>query len=129
MPISDRAPAREALESILHVIDSQQETASLDDMKASLTHKVLCLTAPMTSHAPATNLTVAALRQIYHHLDDRELAAVAQKWRDALRMAERQSTMPRDYSELFETTTPPTKLCLLPAKGCPDIVVVRSSFR
>jgi hypothetical protein len=82
MTIPDHPPAREALESILHVIDSQQETASLDDMKASLTHKVLCLAALMTCHAPATDLTVTALRQIYHRLDDRELAAVAQKWRE-----------------------------------------------
>jgi hypothetical protein len=78
----DRGPARDALETILHVIDSQQETASLDDMKASLTHKILCLAALMTCHAPATDLTGAALRQIYHRLDDRELAAVAQKWKE-----------------------------------------------
>ncbi|KAF3044655.1 hypothetical protein E8E12_007674 [Didymella heteroderae] len=79
---SDRAPAREALESILDVMESQRETASLDDMKASLTHKVMCLAALMTCHAPATDLTVAALRQIYQRLGDRELAAVAQKWNE-----------------------------------------------
>ena len=78
----DREPAREALETILHVIDSQQATASLDDMKASLTHKIMCLAALMICHAPATDLTVTALRQIYHRLDNRELAAVAQKWKE-----------------------------------------------
>lgn len=63
-------------------MDTQQETASWDDMKASLTHKVMCLAALMTCHAPATDLTVSALRQIYHRLDDRELTAVAQKWKE-----------------------------------------------
>lgn len=82
MTIADHISAREALEIILHVIDTRQETASLDDMKASLTHKVLCLAALMICHAPATDLTVAALRQIYHSLDDRELSAVAQKWKE-----------------------------------------------
>lgn len=81
--IPDCTSAREALESILHVIDSQREPESLDDMKASLANKVLCLAALMACHAPATDLTVVALRQIYHRLDDRELAAVAQKWKES----------------------------------------------
>lgn len=76
MKIPDRAPAQGALESIVYATDAQQETASWDNMKASLTHKVMCLTS-MTCHAPAAGLTVAALRQIYHRLDDRKLTAVA----------------------------------------------------
>lgn len=78
----DRTSAREALENILSIMDTQQEEVSLHDIKASLTHKVMCLAALMTCHAPATDLTVVALRQIYHRLDDRELANIAQKWKE-----------------------------------------------
>lgn len=82
MTTPDRAPAREALESILHIMDTQQEESSLSDMKATLAHKVMCLAALMTCHAPATDLSVAALRQIYRRMDDRELATIAQKWKE-----------------------------------------------
>lgn len=81
--VPDRAPARETLENLLSIISTPQDDASLRDTKASLTHKVMCLAALMVCHAPATDLTVAALRQIYHRLDNRELSIIAQKWRES----------------------------------------------
>lgn len=81
--ISDCAPARETLESLLSTMDAPQDDASLYDLKASLTHKVMCLAALMICHAPATDLTVAALRQVYRRLDDHELSNIAQKWKES----------------------------------------------
>lgn len=81
--IPDRSPARATLESLLQIMDSQQEGNSLHDMKAALTHKVICLAGLMICHAPATDFTKAALWQIYHRLDDRKLSSIAQKWKES----------------------------------------------
>ncbi|KAL1611040.1 hypothetical protein SLS59_000677 [Nothophoma quercina] len=75
--------ARETLESLLSTMDAPQDDASLYDLKASLTHRVMCLAALMICHAPATDLTVAALRQMYRRLDDHELSNIAQKWKES----------------------------------------------
>lgn len=82
IPAVDPKSAKEALEHILSIIESQQEETP-DDAKASLTHKVMCLAALMTSHAPSTDLTTAALRQIYNRLDDHELSNIAQNWKES----------------------------------------------
>lgn len=98
--LPDRLLARETLQNLLAIIDAQQDEASLYDMKASLTHKVMCLAALMTCHAPATDLTVVALRQIYHHLDDHELSVIAEKWREC---PEQGRTTVYYAARLFET--------------------------
>lgn len=79
----DSKPAREVLGQILATMETQQIDYHHNDAKASLTHKAMCLAALMSCRAPSTDLTVAALRQIYHRLDDPELSTIATKWRES----------------------------------------------
>jgi len=79
----DSKPAREVLGQILATMETQQIDCHHNDAKASLTHKAMCLAALMSCHAPSTDLTVVALRQIYHRLDDPDLSTIATKWRES----------------------------------------------
>ncbi|KAJ4988392.1 C2H2 type zinc finger domain protein [Stagonosporopsis vannaccii] len=80
---ADSISAREALKQILAALETQQNDGLQHDAKASLNHRVMCLAALMTCHAPATDLTVAALRQIYQRLDDPELSKMTKNWRES----------------------------------------------
>lgn len=81
--VQDSNPAREALGQLLDFMKPQADEGVHSNAKASLTHKAMCLAALMTSYAPATDLTAAALRQIYHRLDDHELSNIAQAWKES----------------------------------------------
>lgn len=79
---TNNAHAKECLESLLSVLNEQQDIP-VDDLKAFMVHKAICLTALMIGFSPAVDVTKVALSRIYNQMTDQELTHMAQTWKEA----------------------------------------------
>ncbi|KAH6618441.1 fungal-specific transcription factor domain-containing protein [Boeremia exigua] len=97
--IADSAHAKRCLESFLSALNEQQDI-SVDDLKASMVHKAICLTALMIGSSPGVDVTKVALSRIYRQMTDEELSHMSQAWREAPHQG-REAVFHAGY--LFET--------------------------
>ncbi|CAI9629304.1 unnamed protein product [Alternaria burnsii] len=79
--VSDQAQAKQVLESLLSLLKEDQDV-SMDNLKASIVHKAICLTALLIGLSPALDLTKIALSCVYNQMTDQELSHIAKVWRE-----------------------------------------------
>ncbi|CAJ0547385.1 Ff.00g041390.m01.CDS01 [Fusarium sp. VM40] len=79
----DKLKASNVLTEFLALIENDQAEQSLDEVKASTTHKIMALTALMTHHTPIQNPLPTVVRYIYGKLDDSHREQIRNRWRSA----------------------------------------------
>ncbi|KAL6704161.1 hypothetical protein ACN47E_008721 [Coniothyrium glycines] len=79
---TESAHAKDVLESLLSMLEEDVDN-EVNDLKALVAHKAICLAALMIHSSPAIDLTTIALGRIYNRLNDRELAGIAEVWKQA----------------------------------------------
>jgi hypothetical protein len=79
----DKLKASNVLTEFLALIENDQAEQSLDEVKASTTHKIMALTALMTHYTPIHNPLPTVLRYIYGKLDDSHREQIRNRWRSA----------------------------------------------
>ncbi|KAF5551346.1 zinc finger rst2 [Fusarium mexicanum] len=76
----DKLLASNVLTDFLNLIETEQMEQSMDEAKASTTHKIMALTALMTHNTPVQNLIPTIIRCIYGKLDDKHWVAIKDRW-------------------------------------------------
>ncbi|EXK24793.1 hypothetical protein FOMG_18502 [Fusarium oxysporum f. sp. melonis 26406] len=79
----DKLLASNVLTDFLNLIETDQMEQSIDEAKASTTHKIMALTALMTHNTPVQSLLPTTIRCIYGKLDNKDWAAISDRWRGA----------------------------------------------
>ncbi|KAF5642458.1 zinc finger rst2 [Fusarium tjaetaba] len=79
----DKLLASNVLTDLLNLIEADQIEQSVDEAKASTTHKIMGLTALMTHHTPVQSLLPMIIRCIYGKLEDKDWEAISDRWRGA----------------------------------------------
>ncbi|KAM0490571.1 hypothetical protein ACHAP8_011409 [Fusarium lateritium] len=79
----DKQKASNILTEFLALIENDQADQSIDEIKASITHKIMALTALMTHHTPVQNPLPTVVRYIYGKLDDSDREQIRDRWRSA----------------------------------------------
>ncbi|RKK09728.1 hypothetical protein BFJ65_g16173 [Fusarium oxysporum f. sp. cepae] len=79
----DKLLASNVLTDFLNLIETDQMEQSIDEAKASTTHKIMALTALMTHNTPVQSLLPTIIRCIYGKLDNKDWAAISDRWRGA----------------------------------------------
>lgn len=77
----DKLLASNVLTDFLALIENEQVEQSIDEVKASTTHKIMALTAFMTHNTPTQNLLPTVVRCICGKLDDSDWAQIGDRWR------------------------------------------------
>lgn len=54
----------------------------MDNLKASIVHKAICLTALLVGLSPALDLTKVALSRVCNQMTDQELSHIAKVWKE-----------------------------------------------
>ncbi|KAH7134867.1 fungal-specific transcription factor domain-containing protein [Dendryphion nanum] len=98
-PSANSARAKEILVGLLTILEEEQETP-VNDLKALIANKVICLAALMLCSSPVVDLTTIALNAIYDRVHDRELAIIAQSWKNSANEGRR---VVLHAARLFET--------------------------
>lgn len=71
------------LQNILRAIEEDLSEPQVPNLKATVTHQVIALTALMISHCPSSNLATIALSHIHRRIDESEWSRLANVWQNS----------------------------------------------